>query len=76
MHHCLRDMNQRIARRNQCLEVLRLPGGVDGQPVDVPVIATAQAQTDGPDPSAAVVAAFCPFCGERLRHPIREGESS
>ena len=73
MHHCLREMNQRIARANQRLEIRHLPGGVDGQSVDVPAIATVQAEADGPDPSVAVVAAFCPFCGERLRDP-KQGE--
>jgi len=65
MHRCIEGTNEAIARHNQRLVTHRAEDGADGQPVDVPVIATeSQDSLDGP---MSVIARFCPFCGERLR---------
>lgn len=73
MHACLEDMNHRIARGRRRLVILQRGHDNDGQPALVPVIST-EGTDDEPPAEIAVIAKFCPFCGERLRLPAQDGD--
>lgn len=75
MHACLEDMNHRLARGRRRLVILQRGHDSNGQPALVPVIAS-ECTDEEPPAEIAVIAKFCPFCGERLRVPANGGGGS